>query len=308
MTKTSLAQVIQVLGQPLPPPQISQHPHDYDPGHYQRLCCLGGAAPDLSDLSSYIDDMCFMPLQPDLLRYLLPMCLKLWQEDLFSDGKAEGSGVVQSFWFALSPRLTQNTFLLEEELNTEEYQSVMHFMRDTLLERMSQETELHFIGSNSHPYQWFHALGSFSIVFPNLSSLWNEWWQMSILGHLVCVLQYASCLMYPDNENPVFAAWTPEKGGGPPELWENENLVSDFGWRQENIAFLAQILTPSFVEEKLKVAAALCAQRSAGLPQQIQAQQIQADWPKYRDVVAARTTELPRLLALSSLASSTWSV
>ena len=253
---TSLSDVIQVLAQPLPPKQITQQPFDYDPSHYRRLCQLDGAAPNIHDLSRYVDDMQYMPLQPDLLRYLLPLCLKMWQDDLLHEEGSDCGGLVEAFWSALSPRpVFQNTFLLEEELNAEEYRSVMQFMRDTLLERMSQETRLHFAGSQSSPYQWLHTLGSFCIVFPHLRGLWGKWWQIATPGYAVCVLQYVSCLMYRNDENPVFAPWTPGKGGGPPGLWENGSLSSDYGWRLENASFLAETLTLNFVKGKLQEAA-----------------------------------------------------
>ena len=68
----ALADVIAALGQPAPPKHITQQPFDYNPGHYRRLCRLEDAASKISDLSCYVDDMCYMPLQPDLLRFLLP--------------------------------------------------------------------------------------------------------------------------------------------------------------------------------------------------------------------------------------------
>ena len=288
----SLSQVIQVLGQPSPPKQITQQPFDYDSSHYRRLCQVNGAAPTLSDLSCYVDDMRFMPLQPDLLRYLLPQCLKMWQEDLLSGSRTGCGGTVEAFWAALSPHPPKTAFLLEEELTAKEYGSVMRFMRDTLLTRMSQETQLYFAGSNSSPYQWFYALGSFSNVFPALDSLWNEWWQLNTLGHAVCVLQYFSCLMYPSDKNPVFAPWTPDSGGGPPELSENDALVSEAGWRRENIAFLAETLTLNAVYVKLQAAAAICTPFGAGLPERIL-----ADWPRCQELAATQIAGLPKLLA-----------
>lgn len=300
---TSLSDVIKVLGQPTPPRHISQQPFDYDSGHYQRLCHLDGAAPSCSDLSSYIHDMEYMPLQSDLMRYLLPLCLQMWQDDLFNVN-SDCAGTVEAFWTALSPRPTfQNTFVLEE-LSGKEYQSVTQFMQDSLLERMAQETQLHFVGSNSSPYQWFQALGSFCTVLPTLSNLWEDWWQMNTVGHAVCVLQYISCLMYDDGENPVFAPWTPDKGGGPPELWGNANLVSYFGWRRENASFLAKTITLDYVAANMKKAAKIIGV-SEGMF--IPARMI-TDWPNCQDPAASRIAELPLLVSRSELTCPGWSV
>ena len=141
--------------------------------------------------------MQYMPLQSDLLRYLLPICLQAWHDDLFSTNHSDYASFVENFWTALSPRsLLQNTFVLEKELNAKERENVMKFMRDSLLDRMDQETKLHFVGSNASPYKWFYSLGSFCTVFPTLNELWEIWWNMKTFGHAVCALQYVSCLMY----------------------------------------------------------------------------------------------------------------
>ena len=248
--------------------------------------------------------MTYMPLQPDLLRHLLPLCLKMWQDDLLHKENAEYGGQVEAFWTALSPRPTfQNTFLLEEELNAAEYRSVMQFIRDTLLERMSRETRLHFAGSGSSPYQWFHTLGPFCIVFPHLQSLWDKWWQMAAPGHAACVLQYVSCLMYREDENPVFSSWTPEGGGGPPELWENASLSSDYGWRQENASSLAKTLTLDFVEQKLKEAAS----QTSGEDITISAKMLQ-DWERRRDLAASRIAEIPQRVEQAPSSYPQWSI
>lgn len=302
---TSLSDVIQVLGQSSPPKRISQQPFDYDPGHYRRLCHLNGTTPSGIDLYQYALDMEYMPLQPDLLRYLLPICLKAWQEEIFATGSSDYTGFSERFWTALSPRSTsQNTFVLEEELNAKEYQSVMQFMYDSLLRRMDQETHLRFVGSQSSPYQWFHNLGSFCIVFPYLHSLWDEWWRMNTVGHAACVLQYISCLMYWDDENPVFAPWTPDKGGGPPELWESECFAYEYGWRQENVALLAEKLTIEYVAEKLEQATAI---NDSPQSKPISAKML-ADWPQCHDLVASRIAELPKLVALAPSTYPEWSV
>lgn len=304
MIATSLSHVVQALGQTSPPRRITQQPFDYDSGHYQRLCHLNGSAPNCSDLACYIEDIKYMPLQSDLLRYLLPLCLKMWQDDLF-DVNSDCAGTVEAFWTALSPRpMFQNTFVLEEELNAKEYQRVMQFMQDSLLERMSQETQLHFVGSKSSSYQWLEALGSFCTVFPALSGLWEDWWQMNTVGHAVCVLQYISCLMYGDSENPVFAPWTSDKGGGPPQLWGNANLVSCFGWRNKNASFLAKTITLDYVASSMRKATEIIGV-VPGTP--VPARMI-ADWPDCQSLAASRIAELPLLVSQSEPMYPGWSV
>jgi hypothetical protein len=301
----SLEKVIQALGQPTPPHRITQWAFDYDSSHYRRLCHLQGADPGGADLYSYANDMEYMPLQPELLRYLLPICLKAWHDDLLNMRHSGHAGFVEAFWTALSPRSqSQDTFVLEEELNAKERESVMQFMRDSLLDRMDQETKLHFVGSNASAYQWFSAIGSFSMVFPNLKELWEIWWNMKTFGHAVCALQYLSCLMYWDEGNPIFEPWTQAGGGGPPALWENESFDYEHGWRQENSSFLSEVLTLDYVNKKLHQAAQVVnASREEAIPIKML-----ADWPQCCDLVASRMAELPKLVAQSPLACPEWSV
>jgi hypothetical protein len=302
---TSLSRVIQVLGQSVPPRSITQQAFDYNTEHYQRLCHLGGAMPSSRDLYRYAEDMRYMPLQPDLLRYLLPICLNAWRVELLNEGQSDYAGFSEQFWTTLSPRPeAQGTLVLESELTAKECYTVMEFMRDSLLERMAQETQLHFVGSNSSPYQWFQALGSFCIVFPTLSDLWEKWWQMDTVGYAYCVLQYISCLMYRDDGNPVFPPWTPDKGGGPPELWGNANLVSCFGWRKENASFLAKEITLDYLAVNLEKAAEIIGiSQGTSVPEKML-----ADWPKCRDLAASRIAELPLLVSQPESTYLEWSV
>lgn len=298
----SLSRLVRVLGQPTPPNQITQQAFDYNTEHYQRLCRLGEAMPSSSDLYRYAEDMRYMPLQPDLLRYLLPICLSAWRTELLSGGHSEYGGFSEQFWTTLSPRSeAQGTLVLEKELTANENKSVMQFMQEALLERMTQEKQLHFVGSGASSYQWFYALGSFCTVFPSLHTLWASWWQMKTPGHAVCVLQYISCLMYEDNKNPIFAPWTPDKGGGPPQIWESEGFAYDYGWRQENVVFLASITT-KYILEKLKEAAANLGHQ----PDEAAPYRMLVDWPKCYEVAASRVAELPQLVVQAHSTYPQW--
>jgi hypothetical protein len=56
-------------------------------------------------------------------------------------------------------------------------------------------------------------------------------------------------LVYPENENPVFAPWTPNGGGGPPCLWEFEGHLYSHRWLEPNVAFLNRVLGVRGVSE-----------------------------------------------------------
>ncbi len=50
--------------------------------------------------------------------------------------------------------------------------------------------------------------GAFALIFPELESLWRAWWRFETPGQAVAALQYRSCLLYQDRDNPIFAPWT----------------------------------------------------------------------------------------------------
>jgi hypothetical protein len=83
------------LGRPQPPRTIWQRPFDYDPRHFHSLCRLAESYqrteqeldaewafpsqfPDPGDLGNYAHDLSYEEeIQPDLLVFLLPVCLRL---------------------------------------------------------------------------------------------------------------------------------------------------------------------------------------------------------------------------------------
>jgi hypothetical protein len=78
---------------------------------------------------------------------------------------------------------------------------------------------------------------------------------MVVTGHgwtrAIAVVQYISCLIYPENENPVFAPRTPNGGGGPPCLWGFEGHLYTHRWLEPNVTFLKKALNVPAVTEAL---------------------------------------------------------
>jgi len=98
--------------------------------------------------------------------------------------------------------------------------------------------------------------------------------------------------MYPENENPVFAPWTPSSGGGPPCLWEFEGHLYSNRWLEPNIAFLRKVLSLESVRSILSLAVA----ELAGQPDHSVATLALEDFPLCEATVAARCADLPQLL------------
>src|SRR6266700_4537602 len=87
-------------------------------------------------------------------------------------------------------------------------------MRQTILEEVDDQLGLDYQGSKARPYYWIGALTTYGVLLPDLNR--GHW---TPVGRALAAVQYISCLIYPENENPVFAPWTPNGGGGPPCLW-----------------------------------------------------------------------------------------
>lgn len=257
---SSIERLIETLEASIPPKKIWQKPFDGNSAHYKRLCSLNGADPDGMDLVDYAHDMLYegTPLQTDLLRFLLPICLKAWKNDLFSKQPSQYGGFVEYFSAALARRTD-----FVEILGPKGYRGITDFMRDSILDRINQERELHFEGANSSPYQWFYALGSFAVIFADLEQLWTQWWQMKTPGHAVAALQYMSCLIYKDSENPIFSPWRGDIGGGAPALNETDGFIYDRGWHPQNLAFIESTLSVDYIHGHLVKATELLQNKSA---------------------------------------------
>jgi hypothetical protein len=276
-----------VIKSAVAPTRITQQPFDHDPGHYRRLCLLDGAEPQGSDLVDYSLDMQYMELQPELLRYLTPVLLKAWRRDLFEGSAAGYRGFVEQFWSALLKGSALNTVLSQAERN-----AFVSYMRNSILDRLDAEESLRFSGMGAAPYTWVQALVSYGTLFSDIEILWTEWWQMKTSGHAVAAFQYASALMYEDNKNPVFEAWTQEKGGGPPALWACGAMMFDVGWKQENLAFVKATLNADYFEQKLRLALAQIKDPSAKKV----ALGIMDDFEKQGTRLELRIEQLPDLL------------
>ncbi|MBI5818183.1 MAG: hypothetical protein HZA88_04285 [Verrucomicrobia bacterium] len=285
--RASLQEVAAVMESSRVPKKITQEPFDYEPGHYTRLCDLRNNQPSDRDLIDYALDMTYMVLQPDLLRHLMPVLLNAWRRDLFEGGAAGFGGFVEHFW----PALLKGE-ALRANFSDAERAVVMRFMRDTILDRLDVEDSLAFEGSGASPYEWVGAFVSFGVLFPDIESLWTEWWQMKTSGHAVAAFQYASALLYEDDKNPVFAPWTREKGGGPPAVWECGCHLYDVGWREENLHFLRRTLSVEYIEQRLRTAQGVITNAAA----KAIASRIVGDLPTQASLLSLRIEQLPAIL------------
>lgn len=283
-----LAGLRRALGRRAPPTEIWQRAFDYDDGHLRRLVRLEpDAKPDPIDLVDYALDIHYEEVQKDLLLWLLPFCLRAWRDDLRGQDASYG-GFVEGLYPALV-----DGGILDRILEEDQRAAVALFMREAILEEIDDQAGLSFSGMNARPYRWVYALTTYGVLHPDLEQLWTAWWTLGTRGRAVAAVQYSSCLAYGEHENPVFAPWTREDGGGPPALWEFARHLYIHRWLEPNVHFLTTTLQASRVTKVLRSAAARLATEAEG----DEAGRVLAGLATRTAVLARRRADLPRILA-----------
>ena len=276
-----------------PPGEIVQQAHEGDPSHLRRLVRLQpGEHPRPDDLYAYMEDLNYTEIQSALFVYLLPICLEMWRNDLRGIDRSCG-GVVEYFYPVLA-----NRQVFELHLNPKQTAAVSEFMRHVILEEIDDQRGLHFQGAGARPYRWFRELTTYGVILPDIERIWNPWWSMDTVGRAFAAVQYISCLMYSKHENPIFAPWTPNGGGGPPCLWDFAGHLYTNRWMDTNVAFLRTTLTVDRVERALAAAV----DRLAGEPDHNMATEVYSDFPLCASVVESRCAELLQLLQTTDAA------
>jgi hypothetical protein len=98
--------------------------------------------------------------------------------------------------------------------------------------------------------------------------------------------------MYSERENPVFAPWTSDAGGGPPCLWDFEGHLSAQKWLKPNVDFLKGNLSVHSVRDLLVRAV----NGLAGHAEFDTAAAIREDFSLCTETVEIRCAELPNFL------------
>jgi hypothetical protein len=270
----------------VPPDEITQEAFEGNDHHLRRLLRLkAGERAVPRDLWEYVQDLSYTEIQAPLLAYLFPFCMDVWREDL--RGVDGYGGIVEHFYPVLADRQ-----IFDKHLTREQSLAVSEFMQQTILEEIDDQRELAYRGSKARPYRWIQALTTYGVLLPDVEGLWTAWWSLETVGRAIAAAQYISCLMYPEKENPVFAPWTPNGGGGPPCLWEFEGHLYAHRWLDPNVAFLKRVLNLPGVIEMINRAV----DRLVGQLEHDVAVQIQTDLPLLTATLQARCAELPQLL------------
>jgi len=270
-----------------PPEKITQEPYEHDDRHLRRLVRLQvDERPDGSDLYDYMGDLRYTEIQTSLFVYLLPICLEVWRNDLRGLDRSYG-GVIEHFYPVLADR-----HVFDVHLSPWRTEAVSDFMRRAILEEIDDQRGLSYQGARARPYRWIRALTTYGVFLPDIERLWTQWWSLGTIGRAVAAIQYISCLMYPENENPIFAPWTRNGGGGPPSLWEFGGHLYTHRWLEPNVAFLRKALSFHSVSDVLSLAVS----QLASEPEHSVATLVEENFPLCEAAVAAHCADLPQLL------------
>jgi hypothetical protein len=242
------------------------------------------------DLWEYVQDLRYTKIQSALFSYLLPFCLQAWRDDLRGTTDRYG-GLIENLYPLLADR-----DVFDLHLTPKQADAVSEFMRQTILDEIDDQRGLSFQGIRATPYRWIGALTTYGVLRPDLDRLWTAWWSLETVGRAVAAVQYISCLMYSQYENPIFSPWTPDGGGGPPCIWEFAGHLYTHRWLEPNVAFLRGTLDVPEVSIVLTQAV----DHLASQPEHETAALVQSDLPRLTSTLQARCAELPRLLETNS--------
>lgn len=285
----SLDKLRQALAGASLPKEITQEDFDGGRDHLYRLARLrADQEADGHDLCEYMNDLLYTDIQVPFFLYVLPFCLKAWSRDLRS-GDLECASFVDYFYPVLA-----NREVFERHLTPLQSEAVRGFMRASILDEIDAQKGLYFRGYPARPFRWIYAITTYGVIAPDIERIWTLLWSVETVGRAIATVQYISCLMYAKDENPVFAPYSREEGGGPPCLWEFDGHLYENRWQQSNVDFLEDLFR---VPERVSEVLARAVDRLADQPEHDAAAKILADLPSRSRTLMDRCVMLPLFLA-----------
>ncbi|WP_445658920.1 hypothetical protein [Achromobacter sp. NCFB-sbj8-Ac1-l] len=275
-----------LFGNPVAPIDVWEREFDHDDAALHALAKKDWWDINADELRRYylLNLVHVEPLQPEVFRYLFPLCLAYWQEALMDD-----SGPAFDNWHDVMRR----TCLFETMMTPPQAQAVKTFITDGLLARLDRERGFLYDGSRTPAYTWQFEINELGGSLPLVARLWDRWWAVDSPGKAVSAIMYASGLIYEEGENPIFGAWTREHGGGGPYL---SDAGASADWSADNLQALRERLTV----ERLLTLVDLSAQRLRQEPEFALAMRIAVDARDRTSIIEIQIDALLESLATQS--------
>lgn len=250
--RVTLQQIQDVLGPAPKPAAVTQRQFD---GHNDKLYEMSKL--DWENIPHYyfdyyFYDLAYVDLQKDLFRHVFPACLNYWYGTLMENKPAGG---FRDFHYGM-----MRGDIVNKMLTAEERERLNDFYCDAYLDRIEDQQGLIYETEKKHKrdtigqsaYAWIARLNSLGIVAPVIERIWRQWWALDSAGKAYCAIMYASGLVYLKGENPIYPAWTRERGGGGPYLAEHDSTLFDWAWRDDNLDFLSSVLSADYIIENME--------------------------------------------------------
>ncbi|HVU89127.1 MAG TPA: hypothetical protein VHD36_17515 [Pirellulales bacterium] len=232
---------------------------DYGDEELRRIAATPRREIKFEDLWYYYHDLCYVELQPDVFAHLFPVCLMDWHETL-QRGEPCSKGDSEFHRSIYGGRI------LERMVRPGQRQQVFEFFRDSFLDRLAllESLDVEQKLGEQDPFSWLARLNSLALVAPCVPMIWNAWWSIETPGSAVAALQYCAGLAFFDDENPFFQSareWMKELGrslgqdGAAAVYFLDDSYLHDVGWLPENLTFLRDVVTPTYIVERAQEAA-----------------------------------------------------
>ena len=147
-----------------------------------------------------------MDLQKDLFNYLFPVCLNYWYQSLLRSESAECGDAELHYAIHRGNILNKMT----TKAQTKEIYSFFH---DGFMDRVKLERGFKYSGEKTPAYGLLYRFNSIGFIAPIIRAVWSTWWNMDHPGKAVSAIKYASGLIYPKGDNPIFGEWIFSEGG-----------------------------------------------------------------------------------------------
>ncbi|MCA9150099.1 MAG: hypothetical protein KDA92_12390 [Planctomycetales bacterium] len=272
-----------------PPPvrEVWERQFDYFDEELQQLGRTPHDQVEFGDLWYYYHDLAYVELQPDLFAHLFPVCLMDWHRSLIANQTcAHGDSEFH--------KAVRRGDVFDKMLTIVQRKQVESVCRDSMLYRLDQERGFAFDGMHTPAFGWLMRMNSLGLISHELHLLWQAWWEMSTPGRAVAFLEYCSALLYVYDESPLIDVRTGSAWHVGP-CWENDSLLLDGGWLQENVEFIRTYVTAARITDVVHQAVRVLQNE----PESHVAAQIAVDLELRTELLERRLSELPTLLTVA---------